>query len=87
MTDNYLIFGPYLRQSNSNLLLVQNVDGQLMLRDDYERQNNIIRKTRTRCLWIYANKLKCIVDADPRPLKLAWSKDGAACTVNTEKKG
>lgn len=77
MTDNFLIFGPYMRHSNSNLLLMQNVDGELMLRDEYEKRNNINRTTRTRCLWIYANSLKCIHNADPRPLKLMWGKDGA----------
>jgi hypothetical protein len=77
MTDNFLIFGPYMRHSNSNLLLMQNIDGNLMLRDEYEKRNNIKRSTRTRCLWIYANTLKCIHDADPNPLKLVWGKDGA----------
>lgn len=64
MTDNFLIFGPYPRAANSNLLLMQNLDGILLLRDDYERKNNIKRDTRTRCLWIYANTLKCITQAD-----------------------
>lgn len=64
MTDNFLIFGPYPRAANSNLLLMQNLDGILLLRDDYERKNNIKRETRTRCLWIYANTLKCITQAD-----------------------
>ncbi|CAO1339421.1 unnamed protein product [Diamesa serratosioi] len=64
MTDNFLIFGPYPRAANSNLLLMQNLDGVLLLRDDYERKNNIKRVTRTRCLWIYANTLKCITQAD-----------------------
>lgn len=64
MTENFLIFGPYPRAANSNLLLMQNLDGVLLLRDDYERKNNIKRETRTRCLWIYANTLKCITQAD-----------------------
>lgn len=76
MTENYLIFGPYIRNSNSNLLLMQNVDGELMLRDEYEKRNSIKRATRTRCLWIYANTLKCIQDADPVPLKLMWGTGG-----------
>lgn len=75
MTDNFLIFGPYLRNSNSNLLLMQNVDGELMLRDDYERRNNIKRLKRTRCLWIYANTLQCLQDADPHPVKLMFQRD------------
>jgi len=74
MTDNFLIFGPYLRNSNSNLLLMQNVNGQLMLRDEYEKKNNIERTTRTRCLWIYANTLKCINDVDPKTsINLTWT--------------
>lgn len=75
MTENFLIFGPYMRQSNSNLLLMQNVDGELILRDEYERRNQIQRETRTRCLWIYANTLKCIHDADPEPFKLWWDRE------------
>lgn len=75
MTANFLIFGPYLRNSNSNLLLMQNIDGQLMLRDEYEKRNQIRRETRTRCLWIYANYLKCINDVDPRPMQLIWNQD------------
>jgi hypothetical protein len=77
MTDNFVIFGPYMRHNNSNLLLMQNVDGELMLRDEYEARNNIVRKQGTRCLWIYANGLKCIQEADPNPLKLMWGKNGA----------
>jgi len=73
MTGNFLIFGPYLRQSNSNLLLMQNVDGELMLRDEYEKRSNILRTQRTRCLWIYANTLQCLNDADPYPVKLIWN--------------
>lgn len=83
MTSNFLIFGPYMRNSNSNLLLMQNVDGVLILRDEYEKRNNITRATRTRCLWIYANTLKCIQDADPIPLKLMWGTPGEALTSKT----
>lgn len=82
MTNNFLIFGPYERNSNSNLLLMQNVDGTLMLRDEYEKHNQIQRTARTRCLWIYANTLKCIQDADPNPMCLFWGKDGGAGVVN-----
>lgn len=87
MTENFLIFGPYMRQSNSNLLLMQNVDGELMLRDEYERRNFIKRTIRTRCLWIYANTLKCIHDADPNPLMLTWSKNSVEFVIsnNTSK--
>lgn len=81
MTDNFLIFGPYLRHSNSNLLLMQNNQGQLMLRDEYERKYDIKNQTRTRCLWIYANSLKCVKDADPRPMKVIWNKDGSCCAI------
>jgi hypothetical protein len=77
MTDNFLIFGPYMRHSNSNLLLMQNIDGRLLLRDEYEKRNRIKRAARTRCLWIYANTLKCIHDADPETYKIEWDKDPA----------
>lgn len=75
MTNNFLIFGPYMRHSNSNLLLMQNVDGELLLRDEYEQRNNIKRSRRTRCLWIYANSLRCIHDAHPMPFKLSWNQE------------
>lgn len=83
MTSNFLIFGPYTRNSNSNLLLMQNVDGELMLRDEYEKRNRIRRITRTRCLWIYANTLKCIQEADPVPLKLMWGSDSGFTSLKT----
>lgn len=83
MTENFLIFGPYMRQSNSNLLLMQNVDGELMLRDEYERRNFIKRTIRTRCLWIYANTLKCIHDADPCPLMLTWNKNSTELGISS----
>lgn len=86
MTDDYLIFGPYLRQTNSNLLLMQNVDGELMLRDEYERRNAIKRTPRTRCLWIYANTLKCVHNADPNPVQLTSSKGNDQFMVSMEKK-
>jgi len=74
MTGNFLLFGPYLRESNSNLLLMQNVDGKMILRDDYEQQNNIQRKSRTRCLWIYANSLKCVTESQIESIQPAWLK-------------
>lgn len=74
MTKDFLIFGPYMRSSNSNLLLMQNVDGELMLRDEYEKRTFVKRTLRTRCLWIYANTLKCINDVDPKPITLEWNK-------------
>lgn len=90
MTENFLIFGPYLRNSNSNLLLMQNVDGDLMLRDEYEKRNNVQRTKRTRCLWIYANTLQCLHDADPYPVRLVWGNGDEATQkpnlFNTERK-
>jgi hypothetical protein len=86
MTENFLIFGPYMRHSNSNLLLMQNVDGELLLRDEYEKRNGIKRMTRTRCLWIYANTLKCIHDADPVPQKLTWPTKPTESIIVSEPK-
>jgi hypothetical protein len=76
MTGNFLLFGPYLRESNSNLLLMQNVDGKMILRDEYEQQNNIQRSSRTRCLWIYANSLKCVTDTQIDTVQPTWLKKG-----------
>ena len=72
MTGNFLLFGPYLRESNSNLLLMQNVDGKMLLRDDYEQRNNIQKSSRTRCLWIYANSLKCVTDSHIECVQPLW---------------
>lgn len=74
MTENFLIFGPYLRNSNSNLLLMQNVDGKMFLRDDYEKRSNIQRESRTRCLWIYANSLKCVAETCIENIQPDWNR-------------
>lgn len=60
MTKNFLIVGPYLRSSNSNLMLMQNHGGKMYLRDEFEKHHKISRKIKTRCIWIYADTLKCI---------------------------
>ncbi|KAG5667244.1 hypothetical protein PVAND_015234 [Polypedilum vanderplanki] len=70
MSDNFLLFGPYLRSSSSYLLLMQNVDGKMYTRDYYEKLNGIKRSSRTRCLWIYANNLKCISDVSAEMITL-----------------
>ena len=57
MTNNFLIFGPYPRDAQPDLLLMQNVDGTLMLRDEYEKLKKINRTLRTRCLWIFSDSL------------------------------
>lgn len=75
MTDNFLLFGPYLRNSYSNLLLMQNVNGQMLLRDEFEKKNNIKRASRTRCLWIYADSLKCVADTQIESLQPAWNRE------------
>ncbi|XP_070493964.1 uncharacterized protein ocm [Chironomus tepperi] len=84
MTGNFLLFGPYLRDSNSNLLLMQKVDGRMILRDDYEQQNNIKRSSRTRCLWIYANSLKCVTDSQIESIQPSWLKKGDRTNQGTE---
>lgn len=76
MSMDNLIFGPFLRTSNANLTLMQNVDGQMMSREEYERRNNITREKRTRCLWIYAKTVKCFEEVDPIPMLLQWSASG-----------
>lgn len=72
MTGNFLIFGPYLRTSNSNLLLMQSDGDRVYLRDDYEKIHNIKHKVRTRCIWIYANKLNCITESVGEKMYFAW---------------
>lgn len=72
MTSNFLIFGPYLRNVNSNLLLMQSDNEQKFLRDDYEKIHNIKRQVRTRCIWIYANTLKCITENNVEFMYFSW---------------
>ncbi|KAL7025919.1 hypothetical protein ACKWTF_013701 [Chironomus riparius] len=84
MTGNFLLFGPYLRESNSNLLLMQNVDGRMILRDDYEQLKNIQRNSRTRCLWIYANSLKCVTDSQIESIQPTWQKKCNKINENDE---
>jgi hypothetical protein len=74
MTENFLLFGPYLRDSNSNLLLMQNIGGKMVLRDVFEQRNNIQRASKTRCLWIYANTLKCVTDSTIESIQPSWNK-------------
>lgn len=78
MTNNYLIFGPYARSANSNLLLMQSDGDQKFLRDDYEKIHNIKRVTRTRCIWIYANTLKCITDSNVEMMYFHWDSQKKA---------
>jgi hypothetical protein len=49
---------------------MQNADGKMYTRDYYEKMNGIKRPTRTRCLWIYANNLKCVSNALTAPVAL-----------------
>lgn len=75
MTDNFLIFGPYARDAESNLLL---------LRSEIKQKDSEGRNARTRCLWIYANSLKIIQDARSEPMLLAWGKDPTDCREVTD---
>lgn len=84
MTKNFLIVGPYLRSSNSNLMLMQNRDGKMYLRDEYEKFHNIVRNVKTRCIWIYADTLKCIQNAQIEPMYFYFKK---VETQYPEKKG
>lgn len=76
MTDNFLIFGPYLRHAESNLLLLRS--------ESKNKSTEQSRNERTRCLWIYANSLKIIQDARPEPMLLAWGKDPTECREVTD---
>jgi hypothetical protein len=84
MTNNFLIFGPYMRQHNSNLLLMQSDGTQKFLRDDYEKIHNIQRKVRTRCIWIYANTLKCI-EHNVERMYFSWDPQKRTMPINQDK--
>lgn len=74
MTKNFVIVGPYLRTSNSNLMLMQNFNGKMYLRDEYEKFHKIERDVKTRCIWIYADTLKCIQNVQIEPMYFSWKK-------------
>lgn len=80
MTNNFLIFGPYPRDAQPDLLLMQNVDGTLMLRDEYEKLKKIKRSVRTRCLWIFSDTLNeissmMIARANEKKMKIIQAKN------------
>lgn len=76
MTKNFLIVGPYLRTSNSNLSLMQYHNGRMLLRDDYQKKLCIQRKIKTRCIWIYADALKCIQNVKTESMYFSWKVRG-----------
>lgn len=82
MTKNFLIVGPYLRSSNSNLMLMQNYEGKMYLRDEFEKHHRIERRIKTRCIWIYADTLKCIQNAQIEAMYFYFKK---VDTQNSEK--
>jgi hypothetical protein len=78
MTENFLIFGPYLRDAESNLLLLRN--------DDKFTKKKIPKANKTRCLWIYCDNLKSIQNANPKKMLLTWGRDPTDCQEVTELK-
>lgn len=76
MSGNFLIFGPFVRSATSQVQLMMNFEGELLLRDEFEKEHNVVRDQRTKCLWIYANNLKCVNNVEPEPIYLDFSKYG-----------
>lgn len=49
---NRLYIGPYFEKANVNLVLCQNVDEKILLREDFEKSQNINRSRRTVGYWL-----------------------------------
>lgn len=77
MTENFIIFGPYPRDNESNLLLLRNEESQ-------KKKNRQTTPFKTRCLWIYCDSLKLIEENIPGQMMVAWGRDPTDCQEVTE---
>lgn len=50
---NQIFFGPYRTNENINIVLYQQLDGELLLREEYERRLNIKRTSYTEGCWLF----------------------------------
>ncbi|XP_058457345.1 uncharacterized protein LOC131434546 [Malaya genurostris] len=48
-----IFLGPYTYTQNIDLMLCQNVDGKMYTREEYERNNHIVRTEQTTGSWLY----------------------------------
>lgn len=70
-----IFLGPYTYTQNIDLMLCQNVDGKMYTREEYERNNHIVRKEQTTGSWLYMKPNTTIVPAPttsvPSPQELS----------------
>lgn len=50
---NCIFLGPYRYSQNIDLMLCQNVDGKMFTREEYEKNNHIVRTEQTTGSWLY----------------------------------
>ncbi|XP_053684997.1 uncharacterized protein LOC128734710 [Sabethes cyaneus] len=50
---NCIFLGPYKYTQNIDLMLCQNVDGKMFTREEYEKNNHIVRTEQTTGSWLY----------------------------------
>ncbi|XP_065091752.1 uncharacterized protein ocm isoform X2 [Ochlerotatus camptorhynchus] len=53
MQGECIFLGPYSYTQNIDLILCQNVDGKMYTREEYERNNHIVRTEHTTGSWLY----------------------------------
>ncbi|XP_062557526.1 uncharacterized protein LOC134222389, partial [Armigeres subalbatus] len=53
MQGECIFLGPYSYTQNFDLILCQNVDGRMFTREEYERNNHIVRTEQTTGSWLY----------------------------------
>lgn len=53
MQGECIFLGPYSYTQNMDLILCQNVDGKMFTREEYERNNHIVRTDHTTGSWLY----------------------------------
>ncbi len=52
---HFLVIGPYDNQDDEDLILMQQSEGVLITREDFEKKYNLQRTERTTASWIYSN--------------------------------
>ncbi|XP_058828555.1 uncharacterized protein LOC131688366 [Topomyia yanbarensis] len=60
-----IFLGPYTYTQNIDLMLCQNVDGKMYTREEYERNNHIVRTEQTTGSWLYMKPSVLTVTAMP----------------------
>ncbi|KXJ70679.1 hypothetical protein RP20_CCG022785 [Aedes albopictus] len=73
-----IFLGPYSYTQNMDLILCQNVDGKMYTREEYERNNHIVRTEHTTGSWLY---MKPNVTSSTMSTSLVSESEGAVATT------